>query len=355
MEPRQILIRDSRIIIVLLSLLSVMGMGLIIREARGIVLPFALAVFFSYILNPLIEFFEKRRVPRIFSILIAVLVTFLVLGLIVFLINTSIFSFAAEFPRYEARFGVLIDNLIDLYNIPPELFSTQIGGSERFKLLANLENLSVTGVITTTLGQVTSFLSNTVLVLLFLLFILMGRNQLSYKLQIAFKPQVSERLSLISTNINQQIQKYIVMKTLISLITAILVTVALIFFGVEFAMIWGILTFLLTFIPNIGAFIAAALPITIAVIQFDNYLTILGVTITMVIIHFIMGNVVDPNVVGGSVNLSPLVVLFSLIFWGWLLGVVGMFLAIPLTVIFKIIFDNIDSLRFISILMNARH
>ena len=354
MEPRQILIRDSRVIIVLLSLLSVMGTGLIIREARGIVLPFALAVFFSYILNPLIAFFEKRRVPRVISILIAVVVTFLVLGLIVFLINTSIFSFAAEFPRYEERFGLIVNNLIDLYKIPPELFSTQTGRSEWFKLLANLENFSVTGVITATLSQLTNFLSNTVLVLLFLLFILMGRNQLNHKLEIAFKPQMSQRLAVISTNINKEVQKYIVMKTLLSLITAVVVTVVLFFFKVEFAMIWGILTFLLTFIPNIGAFIAAVLPITISIIQFDSYFTIFAVAISLFVIHFIMGNVVDPNVIGGSVNLSPLVVLFALIFWGWLLGIVGMFLAIPLTVIFKIIFDNIDSLRFISILMSAR-
>ncbi len=353
-DPRQILVRDSRIIIGLLSILSVMGVGVVLYQIRGIVLPFALAVFISYILNPLISFFEKRRVPVPVSILMAVVITFVILGVIAVFINESIQTFASEFPRYEERFGLIIDNLIRFFKIPQELIPQNSGLTQRIQVLTGIDDWTFTGLITSTLSSITKFLSNTVLVLLFLLFILMGRNQLIKKLELAFDNDVSEKLVGICSNINQQIEKYIIMKTLISLITATLCTIVLYSFGVKFALIWGVLTFLLNFMPSIGSVISTLLPATITVIQFDSYLTIFLVVSLLVVIQFVMGNLVDPQVVGGRVNLSPLVLLFSLMFWGWLWGIVGMFLAVPLSVIVKIIFENISSLRFISILMSAR-
>jgi len=244
-------------------------------------------------------------------------------------------------------------NLIKIFKLPPEIFSGETDSSDRIELLRNLKDFSISGVITTTLSSITRFLSNTVLVMLFLLFILMGRNQFNKKLEMAFDKKRSSRVVAVFTNINEQIQKYILMKTLISLITAALVTGVLMYFNVEFAMIWGILTFLLNFIPSIGSVIATILPVTTALIQFESYLTIILVAAILISIQFIMGNVVDPQVVGGSVNLSPLVVLFSLIFWGWLWGIIGMFLAVPLSVVIKIVMENIDSLRFISVLMST--
>ncbi|RMF58259.1 MAG: AI-2E family transporter [Calditrichaeota bacterium] len=352
-NTREIMIRDTRIIIGLLSILSVIAIGMVLYQARAIVLPFALALFISYILNPLISFFEKRRVPVFVSIFIAVIITFLLLGLLGVLINTSIQSFAAEFPKYEKRLDMIYNKTLELINIPPNVFSGDMEANDRTQLFEALDKLSITGIITQLFRSITRFLSNTVLVLLCLVFILMGRNQLIAKLDRAFKPRLAERLTDICTNINIQIQKYILAKTLISLITALLSTVVLFLFGVEFALIWGILTFLLNFIPNIGSFIATILPLSIAFIQFENSINVLWVALCLIGIQFIMGNLFDPRFVGRSINLSPLVVLFSLIFWGWLLGMVGMFLAVPLTVVIKIIFENIESLRFLSVLMSA--
>ena len=352
-NTRDIMIRDTRIIIALLSILSVIAIGMVLYQARAIVLPFALALFISYILNPLITFFEKRRVPVFVSIIFAVIITFLLLGLLGVLINTSIQSFAEEFPKYEKRLDLILKKVMEFINIPPTVFSGDMEATDRTQLLNALNNLSITGIITQLFRSITKFLSNTLLVLLCLIFILMGRNQLITKLDKAFKPALAERLSNICTNINLQIQKYILAKTIISLITALLATVVLVLFGVEFALIWGILTFLLNFIPNIGSFIATLLPLSIAFIQFENSIMILWIALCLIGIQFVMGNILDPRFVGRSINLSPLVVLFSLIFWGWLLGMVGMFLAVPLTVVIKIIFENIDSLRFMSVLMSA--
>ena len=333
-----------------------MGVGVVIHLTRDVLLPFALAVFFSYILNPLITFFEKRKIPSIFAIIIAILITFTVLVLLGVLINVSIQSFAEEFPKYEDRFGKLAENillwLVTIFDLPRELVDSSLGGSERFQLLTDLKTFSIASVVTTVLGTIAKFLSNTLLVMLFLLFILLGRNQFVRKLSLAFEGQRSAKIAAIAENINRQVQKYIVMKTLISLATALLATIVLLYFDVEFAIIWGILTFLLNFIPSIGSIIATILPVTIATIQFESYLTIVTVLLLLTAIQFILGSILDPQVIGVSVNLSPLVILFSLIFWGWMWGVIGMFLAIPISVVLKIVFENVDELHFLSVLMS---
>ncbi|NIV15471.1 MAG: AI-2E family transporter [Aliifodinibius sp.] len=351
-ETREKIVRDNRIVIALLSIICIMGIGAVLYQARSIVLPFALAVFISYVLNPLISFFERRRVPGAISILLAVIITFLILGVVALLVNNSIQSFAAEFPKYEKRFDAILRGLFQYLNIPPELFTEQMKGTERLQWLTS-QDWSLTGIITNVLRSIAGFLSNTFLVLLFLVFILMGRNKLIRKLEFAFKPQVSKKVSGVCSNINIQIQRYLLAKTLVSLMTAIMATFVLYMFNVEFAMIWGILTFLLNFIPNIGSFLATILPVSLAFIQFNDYVNILWIVVSLVGVQLVMGNIVDPRLVSRSLNLSPLVVLFSLIFWGWLLGIVGMFLAVPLMVSIKIAFENIESLRFISVLMSS--
>jgi len=162
------------------------------------------------------------------------------------------------------------------------------------------------------------------------------------------------RIAAVLNNINRQIQKYLIAKSLISLTTGILFGVVLTLFGVEFALIWALLAFMLNFIPNIGSVIATVLPLTVALIQFSSVAEVFWIAICLVAIQMIIGNFLDPRIVGRSLNLSPLVVLFTLIFWGWLWGIIGMFLAVPIAVVIKIIFENIKPLRFISVLMSAR-
>jgi predicted PurR-regulated permease PerM len=121
---------------------------------------------------------------------------------------------------------------------------------------------------------------------------------------------------------------------------------------VEFAIIWGLLAFLLNFIPNIGSVIATILPLPIVYIQFGHFSTVFWVALFLIGIQAVIGNFLDPRIVGKSLHLSPLVVLFSLMFWGWLWGFIGMFLAVPISVIIKIIFENSQSLKFLSVLMD---
>lgn len=354
-NPNKSSVIENRIIIACLGLLSAIAIGLVLYYTRSIILPFALAVFISYVLNPLITFFEKRKIPVAIAILLSIIITFIILNLVGVLIYGSIKSFTADFPKYEARVDQIYHDVLRFLDIPQAPLVEGEPEGDRFGIMADIKNLSISGIILKTLGSIMNFLSNTVLVLLFLLFILIGRKQLTQKIELAFKGDLSTRISTIITNINKEIQKYLVAKTLISFITGALATIVLVLFDVEFALVWGILTFLLNFIPTIGSFVAVLLPLATAFFQFSDHLIMLfWLALILIAIQFTIGNLVDPRVVGRSVNLSPLVVLFSLIFWGWLWGIIGMFLAVPLAVITKIIFENIDSLRFLSVLMSAR-
>lgn len=336
---------------VLLAILCLLAVGYILSLTRSLLIPLAVAVVLRFLLNPAITFFEKRGVPEIISIFLATTTAFLALLLIGTLVGNSIANFGSAFPKYEPRLNALLDRTLGFFNLSTDFFSTD--WQEHLQIGQLLEQFSIAGTVTSILGAISKFLSNTFLVLLFLLFMLMARNQLSHKLEIAFEKKTASKISNVLGNINQDIQKYLVMKTLISLLTATLVSIVLFFFNVEFVLVWGILTFLLNFIPSVGSLIATVLPLTIATIQFESFITVGWLAMLIFAIQFAIGNILEPRVLGSSLNLSPLVVLMALIFWGWMWGIIGMFLAVPFMVIIKIILENIDELKFLSILMSG--
>ncbi len=353
-HTRDVMIRENRIIIVLLAILTTIALGMVLYQAKVIILPFALAVFINYVLSPLITFFEKRRVPGAISILLTLLIAFVILNVVGMVIYTSFREFASTFPVYEVQFNALMDQIFRLMGVPRELLEKQQEALDKIGLLTQLQGFSLSGFILSTFGSILNFISNTFLVMLFLFFMLLGRNQLTRKVELAFRPDVSVKISQMVTNINRQIQKYLLAKTIISLITGIIATGILLYFDVQFAYVWGILTFLLNFIPNLGSIIATLLPLGFAFIQFNNWITLLWLGLLLTANQMLIGNFIDPRIVGRSVNLSPLVVLFSLIFWGWLWGIIGMFLAVPISVVIKIVFENIEDLRPISVLMSSK-
>ncbi|TNE71624.1 AI-2E family transporter [bacterium] len=347
-------LRYLRIISIMLTIIGLKVVGEMLFAGKSLILPFALALFLSFILGPIIDFLEKKRIPRWLAILIPILLTGFVFFFLGMLIKSNVQSFVIEFPKYETRTKALYENVLSLLNIPTDVFT----GSPKSwiddpRLSQYLENFSLTNTISGILGALSNLLSNALLVLLFLMFLLSGRNQLIIKLQKAFKEETANQITSIVKNINSQVQKYIIAKTIISIVTAILVMIVLYSFGVEFALIWGILTFLLNFIPNVGSIIATLLPLTIAVIQFDSFVPIIWIGGILMAIQTVVGNVIDPKYIGKSINLSALVVLLSLIFWGWLWGIIGMFLSVPIMVIIKIILENIPELKFMSTLMSA--
>jgi predicted PurR-regulated permease PerM len=208
--------------------------------------------------------------------------------------------------------------------------------------------LRVVGRIFTGVGDV---LGKIALILIITVFILLEISGFSAKIRAAF-PNADRHL-LPVTEINDNVRRYLALKTLISLATGVLVAVWLRIMGVDYALLWGLLAFLLNYIPSIGSLIAAIPAVMLAFLQLgpgDGILTALG----YLVINTIIGNFVEPKVMGEGMGLSTLVVFLSLIFWGWVLGPVGMLLSVPLTMIMKIVLQGSDETRWIAVLLGSR-
>lgn len=340
-----------RTIIGLLAFVCVIIGGIIIIELKSLIVPFALALIISFILNPIIEFFRDKHIPDAITILIVLLMTFLALLLIGQLVNLNIQSFIANFNQYESRLQVITKKITEILNI----FNThdQDAGSKLnpATLSTIMQNISLRDIVTSILGSVSSLLSDTFLVLLYLLFLLIGKGKLVHKLDIAFNKKIATRIKDVILKVNKEMNRYIVTKTLISLLTAVLVLIVLWSFGVEFAFVWALLTFALNFIPNIGSIIATVFPIIFSIVQFNELMIVVWIALCLLLIQTVVGNFLEPKIMGRSMNISPLVVLLSLMFWGFAWGVIGMILAVPIAVFGKIVMENFSGLKSLSILM----
>jgi AI-2 transport protein TqsA len=323
----------------------------VLHQAGNLLIPFVVAVFIYILLQPVIQLLGSWRVPRGLVTVVAMGVTIVIVLSISQIIYGSVTAFTGGLPRYEERFNDIWQGIGTMLGLTPA------GGSGGWNIrdyppLAEFLNGATIGdLMKILLASINSLLSNLVLVFIFLLLLLLGRDLFPKKLQRAFTPSLAGTLTEMTQGIRANTQRYIVMKTLISLLTASLVMLIAWSFGLDFIIVWGILTFFLNFIPNLGSIVSTALPALFALVQFEEPTTAVWVAVAILAVQFSVGNLLEPRVMGKSIGLSPLLIMFSLIFWGSVWGIVGMFLSVPLTAIIKIVFDNIKPLRPIGILM----
>jgi len=191
--------------------------------------------------------------------------------------------------------------------------------------------------------------TNGFVILLTVVFMLLESNNFIKKIE--FASQQSEVINHIDT-IFSKIKDYMVLKAIISLFTGLIIWVALVLIGTDYAFLWAVLAFLLNFIPNIGSIIAAVPAVLLTLVQLGG-MSALIVAVLYVVINVLIGSIVEPKVMGKGLGLSTLVVFLSLLFWGWLLGMVGMLLSIPLTIMAKIILDANENTKWIAIILGS--
>ena len=343
--------KDLRIANVFLGIIVVLAMGVVIQQLQTVLLPVVLAVFLSYIFKPVVLFLKQRRMPLALALLVVfVVVSGLFFGLSV-IIYSSFESFVQEAPKYQDKLGFLLresmltlDSLATQFNVKPEHVS-----------LADLVDVSsLTSLITAGAGSFVSGIGSFVLILLLMFFILAGSGDLVAKIRYAFSERHSDQLAAMIESVDLKVRQYLIAKTLISFVTGAITTLILLIFGVDFALLWGFLAFLLNFIPNIGSIVAVIFPILIALLQFDSASTAIILLILLITTQMIMGNVIEPKLMSFSLDLSPLLVLVALIFWGWLWGIWGMILAVPIMSILKIVFENVEALKPIGAVMSGK-
>jgi AI-2 transport protein TqsA len=343
--------RDLRAITILLAILVIFVLGVVLHELSSVLLPFVIALLLAFIFKPVVLWLQRRRVPMVLSLLLVVALVGIILALISLMIYSSAGAFVENLPKYQERLAGLNTRLAALIAWGAE----KVGADPASIDIASIVQWStVTTVATTTLSTLLSMLSNGFLILLFLLFILGGAGELAIKVRHAFADSTADRIAEVIGNIDVQVRQYLVTKTILSAVMGTFTAIVLAIFGVDFAILWGLLAFLLNFIPNVGSLMATIFPVLIAMLQFDSFATPLILLAVLVVGHNVIGNVIEPKMMEFSLNLSSVLILVMLIFWGWLWGIWGMILAIPITSTIKIICENVGPLKPIAVLMSGR-
>ena len=297
-----------------------------LREAAELVVPFLLAAFIAIICSGPLVWMQRRKVPTPLAVLIIISVVVLIGVLIATFVGSSLTAFSENVPLYQQRIEALIKDMIAWLDAHGMNISSKV----------LTEYFDPRAVIRWTAKILSSFgglLTNTFLILMTVIFILFEVASMPDKIRHAL-PNADNALAQLDT-IMSGIKRYLGLKTVTSLMTGIAVVIWLSMIGIDSPMLWGLLAFALNFIPNIGSFIAAVPPVLLATLQLgagDALLAALG----YVIINTVVGNVIEPKMMGRGMGLSTLVVFVSLVFWGWVLGPVGMLLSVPLTMIMRI-------------------
>ena len=326
-------------------LLTAAGVVLLVaglKHAESLVVPFVVSAFLAALTAPVVVWLDRHRVSPGLSVPLVVLV---VLGLLFGFVGLLVGSgnaFVAAFPRYQARLGELFAGLSDWLR-------TQ-GIELNWDLLRSaVKPESVVSVFDKTLSGLVNAVSYTLLVIFTMVFMLFEVTGLPTKLRAAIGDPEADLGHF--QKVTSEIKSYIVIKTYVSLGTGILVWLLLALLGVDFALLWGVLAFLFNFIPTIGSIIAAVPPVLLGLVQhgFGVAAAVLG---GFVVINMVIGNVVEPQLMGRRLGLSTLVVFLSLVFWGWLWGAAGMLLSVPLTMVVKIALENDEDWHWLAVLMD---
>ena len=314
------------------------------RAAAGILVPFLLALFVAVICAPLYQGMRRRGLPSALAMLVVVLVMLAAMLLLVGVIERAVGVLSGNLPSYLAAFFVQTDKLWAwLGSHGLELPEATLRDSFNPQIL-----LRHAATVASTLGDV---LVTTFIVVLVAIFILLEGSALPEKMRgvHGLSSDTWQRLSQIVADV----RRYMFLKTVMSLLTGALVALWLLAVGVDFPIVLGFLAFILNYIPTIGSIVAALPGILLAFIEF-GFGTAALTTLAYVVINIGISNGIEPRYLGHGLGLSPLVVILSVLFWGWVLGPMGMLLAVPLTMTVKIALDSSDDTRWIALLMSGR-
>ena len=328
----------ARFLVVLASAFVVVA-GL--RAGAPVLLPFFLAFFLAILSIPIMLWLQRRGIPRAVAIVLAVLVDIGVLGIIVLLANQSLADVQARLPQYGNNLEVLIDTWtagFEASGLPVgDVFDELISAAAIMDAARDL------------VGRVAVFLSNTFIVILVMVFILYEAAVFPDKLRAVLGG--SAEIGRF-TKITREVLEYLAIKTLVSIATGLCIGLWAWVLGLDFPVLLGLVGFVLNYVPTIGSIIAAVPAVLLALIQFDGLGQPLLVASGYVVVNVAFGNLLEPHLLGRRLGLSTLVVILSLIFWAWVWGPVGALLAVPLTMIVKIMLENTHDLRWIAVLLD---
>jgi predicted PurR-regulated permease PerM len=315
-----------------------------LQAAKSIIIPFLLSIFIAIISAPLLFWLERRHIPKAIAFLLVVFLVIAVMTSIGLIIGGSVNDFLQDLPTYQEKLREQLNQIAGFlsgYNI-------SISPKQLLEYFDPSIALSFAGTMVESLS---AMLQNAFLIFLTVAFILFESSDFMQKLQMILGSSKKSMMPFLKFFDN--VNRYLIIKTLTSLLTGVLIGMWVGFLGVDYAVLWGLLAFLLNFIPTIGSIIAAVPTILLALIQVGLTGT-LWVAVGYLIVNTLVGNIIEPKYMGRGLGLSALVVFLSLIFWGWLFGPVGMFLSVLLTMMLKIALDTNKNTKWIAILLGSK-
>ena len=335
-------IKKTPAIVIIASLVIVLA-GM--KYASSLVSPILLAIFISIILTQPVHWLEKKKVPLWLAMVIVLLISFGVFFGMGQIIGRSFSSFSENAPLYAEKLNTMSLSVIHfLQEQGLNITKQQLG-----EVLQPGKIMNTTASLLTQLG---SLVGNTFLVFFIIIFILTESHSFGLKTKVIMGKE-EHSMDFIQT-ILHNIRDYLTIKSITSLMTGILIWVGLWILGVDYAIVWGLIAFMLNYIPTIGSIVAGVPAVLLALVQlgFGGAVWALGIFLA---VNITIGSVVEPKMMGKGMGLSTLIVFLSLIFWGYIFGTIGMFLSVPMTMALKIILEQNDHTRWISVFLGSHH
>ena len=328
---------------VLLTLASFVVVVAGMKAASSILVPFFLAVFIAVLCTPPLLWLQGRGVPRVLAVILILAVILAFGSLLGVLVGTSLNKFVSSLPQYQERLTVHLSPLLNWLvkegvDLPKGGIGAAIHPENAMRLAANL------------LSAVSNVLANAFLILRSVVFYLLEAGDLPKKLKTALKKPEGSLTTI--ERFSRSANRYVVIKTLLSFDVGLATWLWHVIHGDDYPILWGTLAFLLNYVPNIGSILATIPATLLALVQLGAGSAILAV-LGLLVIHNILGTIVEPRLMGRGLGLSPLVVFISLVFWGWVLGPVGMVLSVPLTSLVKIGLESSGQTQGLAIMLGS--
>lgn len=316
---------------------------------QSIIVPFIFALLLWFIVRKIRHLIDKvtfieKHIPTRLKNLIPALIILGIISFVAKILLTNINNLAQSYPIYVGNVELVITKINETFGINIiENFKDQLTEFDFGKMLKEL------------FQSITELLSNTFLIIIFALFIFLEESNFPTKLKNIFtQKEKYDGLNKILENIETSIANYIGIKTLVSLTTGIISYIALLFIGIDSPLFWAFLIFMLNFIPTIGSIVATIFPAIFCLLQFGEFTPSLLVFFIVGSIQVLIGNILEPKIMGNSLNISPLVAISALLLWGMIWGITGMLLSIPITVCIVIICSHFENTKAIAILLSEK-
>lgn len=318
----------SRVLIVAAAVIIVIA-GM--KQSAPLIVPFLLSVFIAIISFPLMCKLQQAGLPKGVSLLLVILLVIAIAIAITMLVGSSLSDFSSMVPLYQQKISVQWGDLLQ--------WLSDHGFSVTDSIQQVIDPAAAVGLLSAILKGFGNVLTDSFLIILTVIFLLIEAAGLTQKFLLLNSASAKGSAQAFPQVFVDKVRNYMSMKTIFSMLTGVMIGCALWFIGVDYPVLWGVLAFMLNFVPNIGSIIAAVPAVMLTIVQL-GLVPAAMVAAVYVVVNIVIGSIVEPKYMGKGLGLSTLVVFVSLVFWGWVLGPVGMLLSVPLTITVKLALDS---------------